>query len=292
MIFSGIKFPLLVAAAAVSLSACDDVTNPFGGGSDTVSSSSGTQTSVELVERDVEAPDVFQLTDKGLWDGRPSLGGVWVAHPDAKDPERVIIRNEGNGKFVIGALFRRERESSGPVLQLSSDAADALGILAGQPETLNVTALRKEEVKTEPEATATADLAAPENIETQSLDDPIAIASAAIDEAEAETSTVTAATTAAATSTPAPTPKPTPASKPALDKAYVQIGFFSKESNANATAEAMRQHGVLPTIKESTTADKTYWRVIAGPAASKSDRNLLLKKVKGLGFEDAYFVSN
>ncbi|MDA0963253.1 MAG: SPOR domain-containing protein, partial [Proteobacteria bacterium] len=78
-------------------------------------------TSTRLVERDVEAPEVFQVTEAGLWDGRPSLGGVWVAHPDVVDPERVIIRNSANGKFVIGALFRRERDIPGPRLQTSSD---------------------------------------------------------------------------------------------------------------------------------------------------------------------------
>ena len=59
-------------------------------------------TSTRLVERDVEAPEIFSATDQGLWDGRPSLGGVWVAHPDVTEPERVIVRNEANGKFVIG----------------------------------------------------------------------------------------------------------------------------------------------------------------------------------------------
>ena len=95
------------------------------------------------VERDVEAPEIFQVTEAGLWDGRPSLGGVWVAHPDVTDPERVIIRNPSNGKFVIGALFRRERETPGPRLQVSSDAASALGLVAGAPTNLNVTALRR-----------------------------------------------------------------------------------------------------------------------------------------------------
>ena len=94
------------------------------------STASSTRTT-KLVERDVEAPDVFSVTDQGLWDGRPSLGGVWVAHPDVTDPERVIVRNEANGKFVIGALFRKERDLPGPKLQISSDAAAALGILAG-----------------------------------------------------------------------------------------------------------------------------------------------------------------
>ena len=44
-------------------------------------------------ERDVERRDIFEVTDRALWDGRPSLGGVWVAHPDVQDPERVLIRN-------------------------------------------------------------------------------------------------------------------------------------------------------------------------------------------------------
>ena len=110
--------------------------------------------SVKLVDRDVEAPDDFQTTDKALWDGRPSLGGVWVAATNVKDPMRVIMRNPANGKFVIGALFRREADNPGPKLQISSDAADALGLVAGEPATIAVTALRREEVPaTTPDAT-------------------------------------------------------------------------------------------------------------------------------------------
>jgi hypothetical protein len=108
-----------------------------------------------LIERDVEAPDVFDVTEDGLWDGRPSLGGVWVAHPEATDPERVIIRNVETGSFVIGALFRRERENPGPVIQVSSDAAAALDVLAGDPTRLQVTALRREEVPESTQAPAT-----------------------------------------------------------------------------------------------------------------------------------------
>ena len=40
--------------------------------------------------REVEAPEVYQVTDSALWDGRPSLGGVWVAAADVTDPERVV----------------------------------------------------------------------------------------------------------------------------------------------------------------------------------------------------------
>jgi len=105
-----------------------------------------------VVERDVEAPDVFSQSDKGLLDGRPSLGGVWVAHPDVKAPERVIIRNTDSGRETVGALFKRERMNPGPVFQVSAEAAEAVGMLPGAPTPLEVVALRTEEQRPAPEA--------------------------------------------------------------------------------------------------------------------------------------------
>jgi len=240
--------------------------------------------STRLVERDIEAPDVFQVTDSGLWDGRPSLGGVWVAHPDVAEPERVIIRNSANSNFVIGALFRRERENPGPVLQVSSDAAAALGMLAGAPAQLNVTALRREAAPDPVEAdiAMTQDLGAPDEVQATSLD-PVAGAAAAIDQAEA--------TNVAKAPTPTPAPKPKPKSS-SLTKPFVQIGIFSVEGNANNTATAMRQAGMVPTVKKQSASGKTFWRVIVGPASNKAERTALLKKIKGIGFDDAYPVTN
>lgn len=137
------------ATLLAALAACEPGADA---GSD-VGAAADRPAATRLVERDIEAPEVFQSTEPGLWDGRPSLGGVWVAHPDVGDPERVIIRNESNGQFVIGALFKREREAAGPKIQVSADAANALGLLAGQPTVLNVTALRREE-KAQVETTA------------------------------------------------------------------------------------------------------------------------------------------
>lgn len=251
------------------------------------------QTSVQLVERDVEAPDAFQVTEAGLWDGRPSLGGVWVAHPDVTEPERVIIRNQTNGNFVIGALFRRERDNPGPSLQVSSDAADALGMLAGAPTTLQVTALRREEVAETPQAQPIADFEAPTDIAaapiaSTPLDaprtpavDPIAGAAAAINAAEA----------AAPAQRPEPTPAPTQTAS-SLRKPFIQIGIFSVEANADGTADRMRGTGIVPTVLQQTSQGRTFWRVIVGPASSESERAELLRQVKAQGFEDAYFVTN
>ncbi len=114
-------------------------------------------------QRDVEAPEVFQVSEAGLWDGRPSLGGIWVAHPDVNQPERVLIKNPSNNKSVTGALFRRERNLPGPALQVSSAAADKLGMTAGSPTRVEVVALRREAVK--PPEPAPAEEAKPEEPE-------------------------------------------------------------------------------------------------------------------------------
>jgi len=82
------------------------------------------------------------------------------------------------------------------------------------------------------------------------------------------------------------------ASASSLDKPFIQIGIFSVEENARNTATAMRRNGMVPTVKKQTTQGKDFWRVIVGPAANSSERGILLKKIKSVGFEDAYPVTN
>jgi cell division septation protein DedD len=232
-----------------------------------------------VVERDIEAPEIFSVTDQGLWDGRPSLGGVWVAHPDVNEPERVIIRNQTNEKFVVGALFRRERNIPGPSLQISSDAAASLGILAGAPTQLNVTALTKvQEPSDAPQAPAATDgtLEAAPEIATASLDPVTTSAGAAIE---------------AAAPTPAPRPAP-PVQATRLDKPFIQIGIFSVEANAERAAKQMRGAGLAPTVKQSEINGKTFWRVLVGPAATNAERAGILSTIKSEGFTDAYAVSS
>lgn len=344
------RLRLLAGVSAVVLIAgCTETgTGALFQSSDTGVSAGG---STRLVERDVEAPEVFQASEAGLWDGRPSLGGVWVAHPDVTEPERALIRNTANNKFVIGALFKPSLARPGPRFQVSSDAAEALGMLAGQPVNLNVTALRREEVPTAPVPAPQAEapdeaaevetavdapaMPAPEAVETATLD-PVTDAAAAIDRAEsdavetaeaveteapapkkrrwfwqkktpeAESVTDTAVDTATdfaaapveQSTLPATTPqaRPTPALAPkpvsTLDKPYLQIGIFSVEQNANNTAVAMRQAGMIPKVLEQSSKGKTFWRVVVGPATNAEERAALLKKAKAAGFTDAYAVTN
>ena len=279
----------ILASLMMTVTACEEFEG-FGAGDDAATETEAAALPLlggSTEERDVEAPEIFQKTESGLWDGRPSLGGVWVAHPDVTDPERVIIRNETNGKFVIGALFRRERDNPGPALQVSSDAAEELGMLAGSPATLDVVALRREAAPVA--LPATTDFDAPVEIAATALDaDPIAGAAAAISAAEA------AAPVATPIATPAPAPTPTPAAAPAstLEKPFIQIGIFSVEGNANNTATSLRQDGMSATVLAQNSQGKPFWRVIVGPAPTVADRAAILDKVKALGFADSYFVNN
>ncbi len=273
-----------LAIAGVMLAACDENGEfSFGssGAATEVAATAGAGGS--LVERDVEAPEIFNVTESGLWDGRPSLGGVWVAHPDVTDPERVIIRNTTNDRTVIGALFRRERDNPGPALQVSSDAADELGVLAGAPAMLSVIALRREEAAEAPPAAVT-DFDTPPDIAATSLD-PIAGAAEAIDAAEA----TLPVEVAVAVSAPDPGPLPTASG---LAKPYIQIGIFSVEANANRNAERLRADGLSSRVLAQESQGRPFWRVIVGPAPTAGDRAAILDKVKVLGFTDAYFVTN
>jgi len=306
--------------------------------------------------RDVlEAPDVFDVTATALWDGRPSLGKVWVAYEGA-DPASVIIRNEENGKVVRGALFRRERFFPGPPFQMSADAAAALGILAGNPTKIHVTALK--EVVTapppepEPEAAPApeAEAAAVAEAPAEAAPEAAAIAAAAAaaiaapaegTEAHAEPAPPPRRPVSEGPNAPEPRlnpvfeapPEPAPepdaaaapvaepgaiettdivpaaaaaiaaaeASAPAapeaqaekstgLNRPYIQIGLFSVPENAASVVQKLADNGIIATTIESTAGDRTFTRVIVGPARNLTERAALLKQIKALGFADAFFV--
>ena len=181
---------IVFATAFLALTACEgtdlstvfsNATQPSEGAIETAASAAPREAGTVQV---VEAPGDFDVTDTALWDGRPSLGLIWVAYEGA-DPTNVIIRNEENGQFVVGALYRRERFFPGPPFQLSSDAAAELGILAGSPTTIRVTALREEvvepvEIVPDPvvadatvEEEAPADIAAPAAASVSAIIDPV-----------------------------------------------------------------------------------------------------------------------
>jgi cell division septation protein DedD len=309
----------LAAAISIALAACAEGNGPSlfkgngegsgifkkkndGGGlfgkKKTTTSKPAKDGTIKLVERDVESPEVFQVTEKALWDGRPSLGGVWVAHPDSKQPERVIIRNQSNGKFVIGALFKRERDNPGPRVQLSSDAANALGVLAGSPTTLNVTALRRETVNATdgggspatPESVVTETLA-PSATSTEDIESNVLKSVANAEAGTTKTIDIPAKKPSATPKAETPQVKTTSAGSN-LGQPFIQLGFFSVEKNARNTLKSLETRRIPGKVVKASAKGKAFWRVLAGPAQTKGERDAYLKEIKKMGFADAYLTKN
>jgi SPOR domain len=230
------------------------------GGTADGSATSAAPTKKKGGSTDVEAPEVFQATDSALWDGRPSLGGIWVASPEVTSPERAVMFNPATGKSVTGALFRRERDNPGPRLQLSSDAAEALGILAGQPTEIKVTALRKEEVEEpvateEPTtvaaaegeaaadpATASAEAAADPAAESTDAGEAAAVASAALDAVDAGNADAAApATDGAAAGVADPAAAVAAGAALAVDEKPKRKTWKERRAEAKAAREAKKK---------------------------------------------------
>lgn len=394
-----------LTSAAVGLAACEDGAQfPFGQArlaaepEAEAAAPANSSASADAVSRDVEAPEVFYTSETGLWDGRPSLGGVWVAHPDVTEPERVLIRNAANGQTITGALFRRERDNPGPSLMVSSDAAAAINVIAGQPTDLEIVALRPEpepelniqvpppdpaeDAENLPEddteapiavaatgaAVAESTLTAAAEVADDAVDgttDISAIATAALDDVEAEdgpeldpeelaAAVVTRAETGqsaipeaamssqvvlaatqpaiepladaaeiatdaagdtgfevsaldaaevpsedtaaqeepAAAAPEAPAPQTSENATQTLDRPFIQVGVFTAQSNAETADQQLRGAGMIPTTNIETGSNGDYWRLTVGPAQNSEERAALLDSVRGLGFEDAYFVTN
>ncbi len=250
---------ILGLAASGFLAACVETSGTTEGGT---AGATGGSTKVRA-GAEVEAPEVFQATDSALWDGRPSLGGIWVASPDAVDPERVVMYNPATGKTVKGALFRRERDNPGPRLQLSSDAAEALGVLAGMPTEIQVTALRKQEVveETVPEAVAPieADAVAAEAEPAAGAEagkDAAAVAAAALDAVDAGAGAGADAAAAADPAAAAVTAEEPPKRKTWKEK-RAEAKAAREAKKAAAAAEAAAAAGEAPVAEgvEAPTAE-------------------------------------
>lgn len=248
----------IALVSAIALAGCDELQGQNAGATGEPAAVAALGPGEKRTEtRDVERPDVFSVTETGLWDGRPSLGGIWIAHPDVKDPERANITNTKSGKTISGALFRRERANPGPRIQVSSDAAAALGMLAGQPAELKIVAVRQETIEIEPEPLPIAEDASP----------AAASDTAAAEEPDTEDTAVAAAAGAAAGAATAAEAADTSA-KP---------GFWARfrDSLRNKPADAAGEGAALAETAESAAVPEVETAPldpVATSAAAAIDR--------------------
>jgi len=253
----------------------------------------GPRTTTETIETDVVAPEAFSIQDTALWDGRPTFGGIWIAHPDAETPERVRISNVKTGKEIIGALYKRERDFPGPKIELSADAALALGVMAGTPTELSIVTLRRKTVEVEVEVEET------ETTMTTPLQRPVAEPKAPvvpIPDIPVVTPNVAAnsvpeveITTLPAIAAPASAVTP---SAPDTDRTsvYIQVATMQSRSKAEAIIAKLERAGLYADIRERKTGTRTLYRVIVGPAASPEALEIMMGVVKEIGYKDAIIL--
>ena len=241
-----------ISLVILLLAGCQSVSNDIAG-------NSSKPLGIEFKENDVEAPEIFNAEGLAYWDGQSSLGGVWITHPNIDQPTRVLIKDKYGNNSVIGAIFNRSSDTDEKRMLLSSEAAASLGIEANENRIIYVTALRAlktvKSVKSKKELT---------NSETEATFEE-KVKKENLPSQNLSTNDLT--------------------------KPYIQVGIFSIEQNARNTAEVMNQLNIQPTVKKQTSQNKTFWRVIVGPAGSLNERSTLLQKVKAVGFGDAYAVS-
>lgn len=96
----------------------------------------GTAALLERGADRTDAPEAEHVIAEGLafWDGRPSLGGVWVAAAGVAWSGPVLILDRTTGREAVGHLYPREGPAAEgePPLRLSSRAAEALGLGGGR----------------------------------------------------------------------------------------------------------------------------------------------------------------
>ena len=256
---------------------------------------------------EVSAPEIFSSTDRAVWDGRPTLGGIWIAHEKANTPSRATITNTATGKSITGALWSKTAGIPGPPFTVSSDLAASLGMEAGTPVELRVVALKNvvtEPAEPEPEPAENQEVAAaepdpepkmkdeaPKNTEAAAID----AETAAVEQKpkrkpfrvfgkrkEEETDEAVDATEEVTVSN---TPTPTGSGRAA------QVGLFSDKANADKVAAQLTKAGLGgKLIGGKSSSGASFWRVVTGPAKNKAAEAKLLADVKALGFTDAYLI--
>ena len=239
-----------------------------------------------VTEREVLRPDLYADTAMAIWDGRPSIGGIWVANPNVNQAERVRIRNTATGVTTTGALFAREASIPGPPFLMSGEAATLLGAEPGVPVQLEVTAVRREIVTTVGGATALATLPADPDTTPAILQQatPLPEQQSTPAPAPAEPPAETASQPVAVAAQAIPTAS-------TLRGPYVQVGAFSVPANATRLVERLERMGYTARTVEQQGRTRILTRVLVGPAQTQAEHNELMSQLRSDGFSDILAAS-
>ncbi|SOH92165.1 Sporulation related domain-containing protein [Monaibacterium marinum] len=268
------------ACALLAIAACEPVVDSQQAQAPSETPVAATPQATE-VEVATPRPDLYSVRALAAWDGRPSLGGAWIAHPDVASAERASITEVATGRTITAALFRRDPSIPGPPFQLSADAAQQLGIQPGVSVELDVVAVRMTTV-TAPQPTPIAE---------PTVEHAVAEADSPTPEPVEQVTPVETVATTVPEPRPEPTPPPAPTSAPTTDAAperpYMQVGTFGVAANAAALVERLQAEG----LNAKTVAAGALTRVVVGPASTTAEQAVIRDTLREMGFTDALAVA-
>jgi cell division septation protein DedD len=312
-----VSFSALAALALVA--GCDQLGTGGPEAEATEAGASGEPGVLRVEQRQVDRPDIFSRQARGLWDGRISLGGRWVAIPEDIKADRVRITNQSNGTVIEGALFQRDANLPGPYFMVSMDAAQALGMTPGVPAELNVVVIRTETVEIPAPVPAPAE-EPDEEAEAEEGDAASgaaagavaggAISASALPDAPAPAAGAQAPSAAAGTdagvtsplestvlealgrveagAAPAAAAGPAPAGTGRPPAPYLQVASGSNREGAEAVARRVEAAELSATVRTAETGSGTVYRVVVGPFQTRADYDAARAALRELGYEDAF----
>jgi len=103
----------------------------------------GSPDALTVVFEDTEEPGAFFREGLGRRTANTDAGGLWAVVRELPRAESAVVRNLRTGAEVTVALFAARRSVDVTDVELSTEAADALGI-GEEPVAVSVTAVRTE----------------------------------------------------------------------------------------------------------------------------------------------------
>lgn len=224
-----------------------------------------------------------------MYDGE----ALTAAHRTLPMPVNVRVTNLENGKSLIVRVNDRGPYARGRIIDLSKRAAELLDVVQTGTARVRVTYIGRADLtpggapapETPPEIASALPAVPSSKVDSSAL--AILPGAAVAPPVKVAAMPVPVQTAPAATSASQPTGEVTKVPVPAATKLYVQVGAFSKMTNAKALLEKLGGDLRISTLQRG---GQTLYRVRSASLGTIEDADAELARVTGRGATDAKIV--
>lgn len=273
---------VLMTIAVIGLAGCSSSERAYG--DDAVGRGDFSTASIGAPTRYAAPVD----TGIAAWDGDISAPGMTGAHASLPLGSWARITNTSTAATANVRITRRLVPGGGRDMELSRDAAAAVGALQGGPTVVMIEPLAPNQTATL-ERTAVQSYVPPQAVAAPARATPVAVAPTAGVAYDPNVSTASIGPAAAprATTTVAGYNRPR----------FLQLGSYRNASNAYRMKAQIEREGLaggvygLAQISTSTVNGVQYHRVRLGPITNGSDGQRALRDARALGHNDARLIT-